>query len=83
MEVEEVRRLLAFGADPKLVNDDEKTTPLKHAKKLYRDMGFAPSKKHDGFMESILSMARAAGGKQFDEMKERLEEIIRLLTEPK
>jgi hypothetical protein len=81
MEVEEVRRLLAFGADPNLVNDEEKTTPLRHAKKLYRDMGFAPSKKRDGLMESILSMARAASGPQFDEMKARLEEIIRLLTE--
>ena len=81
LEVEEVRRLLAFGADPTLANEDEKTTPLRHAKKLYRDMGFAPSKKRDAMMDSILSMARAAGGKQFEEMKARLEEIIRLLTE--
>jgi hypothetical protein len=81
MEVGEVRRLLAFGADPNLANPDEKTTPLKHAKKLYKEMGFAPSKKKDKFLDSILSLAREAGGKQFDEMRVRLEEIIKLLED--
>jgi hypothetical protein len=79
MEVEEVRRLLAFGADPALVNPDEKTTPLKHAKKMYRDMGFAPVKQKDALLGDLMSMMREAAGKQFDELKGRLEEIIALL----
>ncbi len=79
MEVEAVRCLLAFEADPSLTDPDENTTPLKHAKKLYREMGFAPSKKKDALRDSILSMARELGGKQFDEMKQRLDEIIVLL----
>ena len=83
MEVEEVRRLLVFGADPRLTDPDQKTTPLKHAKKLYKEMGFAPSRKKDALMDSILSMARELGGKPFDEMKQRLEEIIKLLQAAK
>jgi len=79
MEVEEVRRLLAFGADPNLANADEQTTPLRHAKRLYKQMGFAPSKKKDAFMDSILSLAKEASSKQFDEMRQRLEEVIWLL----
>lgn len=79
LEVEEVRRLLAFGADPGLVNEDEKTTPLKHAKALYRDMGFAPSKKRDALLEGILSMAKQAPANPFDEAKRRLDAIIALL----
>lgn len=79
MEVEEVRRLLAFGADPNLVNGDEKTTPLKHAKKMYRDMGFAPSKKKDSLMDGLMTMMKEAAGPQFEEMKSRLETIIALL----
>lgn len=79
MEVEEVRRLLAFGADPNLVNGDEKTTPLKHAKKMYRDMGFAPSKKKDDVFDNLMTMMKEAVGKQYDELKERLETIINLL----
>lgn len=79
MEVEEVRRLLAFGADPALINSDERTTPLKHAKKMYRDMGFAPSKQKDALLGDLMSMMREAAGKQFNELKGRLEEIIALL----
>jgi hypothetical protein len=81
MEVEEVRRLLAFGADPNLANPDEKTTPLKHAKKMYRDMGFAPSKKKDPLLGDFMSMMREAAGKQFDELKGRLDAIIKLLED--
>jgi hypothetical protein len=81
LEVEEVRRLLAFGADPNLSNEDEKTTPLRHAKKMYREMGFAPSKKKDAMMDGILSMVKEAAGKQFDDIKRRLEEIIKLLED--
>jgi hypothetical protein len=81
MEPEEVRRLLAFGADPKLANPDEKTTPLKHAKRMYRDMGFAPSKQRNELMDGILSMMREAVGKQIDDIKARLETIIKLLEE--
>jgi hypothetical protein len=83
MEPDEVRRLLAFGADPTLAPADEQTTPLKHAKKLYKQMGFGPAKKKDQLMESILSLAREAAGPQFDEIKQRLEEIIWLLEAAK
>ena len=79
VEPDEVRRLLAFGADPTLANPDEGTTPLKHAKKLYRELGFAPSKKRDALAEGVLSMVRAANAPQFEEVKSRLEEIMRLL----
>lgn len=79
IEVEEVRRLLAFGADPSLANPDEKTTPLKHAKRMYRDMGFAPSKKQDAMLEGVLSLMREAAGDKFHDIQVRLEEIIRLL----
>jgi len=83
MEVEEVRQLLAYGADPNLRDDDEKTTPLKHAKKMYRDMGFGPKKKkeEDAFMDGILSMMKETVGKQFDDIKERLETIIKMLKD--
>jgi hypothetical protein len=65
------------------VSPDEKTTPLRHAKNLYKEMGFAPRRKKDALMDSILSIARELGGKQFDEMKQRLEEIISLLENAK
>jgi hypothetical protein len=81
MEVEEVRRLLAFGADPNLRNEDERTTPLRHAKKMYREMGFGAAKKKDAMMEGILSMMKEAAGKQFEDIRLRLEEIIRLLED--
>jgi hypothetical protein len=80
MEVDEVRRLLAFGADPNLVNGDEKSTPLRHAKKMYRDMGFAPSKKKDEAFDNLMEMMKEAVGKQYDELKTRLETIIKLLS---
>lgn len=79
LEVEEVRRLLAFGADPSLVNGDERTTPLKHARKLYRDLGFDPAHKQEAFLDGVLSMAREAAGNQFAEVKQRLETIIEML----
>jgi hypothetical protein len=79
IEPEEVRRLLAFGADPKLANPDERTTPLTHAKRLYRDMGFAPPKDRNPMMDGILSMVRQAAGNQLDEVKARLETILQLL----
>ena len=79
MEVEEVRRLLAFGADPSLANPDEKSTPLKHARKLYRDMGFAPSKKRDAILDGFMNIMKETVGAQMDELKARLEAIIALL----
>jgi hypothetical protein len=79
MQPEEVRRLLAFGADPSLANPDERTTPLRHARRMYRDMGFAPSKNRNEMMDGILSMVRQAAGNQLEDIKSRLEEIIRLL----
>lgn len=81
MEVEEVRRLLAFGADPALANPDENTTPLKHARRMYRDMGFAPSKKRDEVMDGVLSMMRDALSSQMTEIKTRMETIIKLLED--
>jgi hypothetical protein len=81
LEVDEVRRLLAFGADPNLPDPDEGRTPLKMAKRMYKEMGFGSSKKQDPLFEAMMAMAREAAGKQFDEMKTRLDEIIRLLQE--
>ena len=81
MEVEEVRRLLAFGADPALANPDEKSTPMKHAKKMHRDMGFSPSKKRDALMDGFMSMMKEAVGAQMDDLQNRLEAIIALLED--
>lgn len=79
MEVEEVRRLLAYGADPNKVDPDEKKTPLRMAKRLYRDMGFGSTRKNDPLFGAVMEIARQAAGKQFDDMKNRLEQIIHLL----
>jgi hypothetical protein len=79
LEVEEVRRLLAFGADPNLPDPLEKKTPLKMAKQVYKEMGFGRSGKKDALLDAMMEMARLAAGKPFDEMKARLDEIIRLL----
>ena len=79
MEVEEVRRLLAFGADPNIADPDEVKTPLKMAKRLYKEMGFGPSRKSDPLLDAMLALARQESGKQSDEVKGRLEEIIRML----
>ena len=79
MEVSEVRRLLAFGANPNLADPEEKRTPLKMAKRLYKEMGFGPARKNDPLLEAMLALARQESGKQIDEVKTRLEEIIRLL----
>ena len=79
MEPEEVRRLLAFGADPSLVNPDENSTPLKHARKMYREMGFTPSKTRDAAMDGFLAVIQAAVGGQAGDIKARVETIIQLL----
>ncbi|QJW96938.1 DUF6985 domain-containing protein [Frigoriglobus tundricola] len=79
MEPEEVRRLLAFGADPGLVNPDENSTPLKHARKMYREMGFSPAKTRDVAMDGFLSLIQAAVGGQVGDIKTRVETIIQLL----
>jgi hypothetical protein len=79
MEPDEVRRLLAFGADPNLPDPEEKRTPLKMARRMYREMGFGSTRKKDALFDAMMTMAREAAGKQFDEMKTRLDEIIRLL----
>ncbi len=79
MEVEEVRRLLAFGADPNISDPEERKTPLKLAKRLYKEMGFAPTRRNDPLLDAMLALARQESGKQSVEVKSRLEEIIRLL----
>jgi len=79
MEPEEVRRLLAFGADPSLVNPDENSTPLKHARKMHREMGFTPAKTRDAAMDGFLSVIQAAVGGQIGDIKARVETIIQLL----
>lgn len=79
LAVEEVRRLLAFGADPNLPDADEQQTPLGLAKRLYREMGFGPIRKRDALLDAMMALARAETGRQADETKARLEEIIRLL----
>ncbi|AMV29815.1 hypothetical protein VT84_35810 [Gemmata sp. SH-PL17] len=79
IEVEEVRRLLAHGADPTLSNPDERSTPLRHAKRMYRDMGFSPSKNQDQLLNDMFAMIRETAGDKFNDLKVRLEEIIHLL----
>jgi hypothetical protein len=81
IEPDEVRRLLAFGADPALANPDEKSTPLKHARKMYREMGFTPAKTRDEVMDGFLSIMQAAMGSQLDDIKNRVETIIKLLED--
>jgi hypothetical protein len=48
---------------------------------MYRDMGFAPSKKKDPLLGDLMSMMKEAAGKQFDELKGRLDAIIKLLED--
>lgn len=79
MEVEEVRRLLAFGADPNIADPEEAKTPLKLARRLYKELGFAPVRKNDPLLDAMLALARQESGRQSMEVKSRLEEIIRLL----
>lgn len=79
LEADEVRRLLAFGADPNLADPEERKTPLKMAKRTYKELGFGPRKKADALLDAMLALTREATGKQFDEVRTRLEEIIQLL----
>jgi len=81
LDVGELRRLLGFGADPKLPDPDENATPLKMARRRYRDMGFASAAKNDDLFVAMMALAREETGKRFDDVKTRLEEIIRLLEE--
>jgi hypothetical protein len=81
LEPENVRRLLAFGADPKIADAETGRTPLKMAKRTYREMGFAPSKKKDEFIDSMMGLLKGAAGAQFAEMKQRLDDIIAALEE--
>src|SRR5262249_23174113 len=79
MEVGEVRRLLAFGANPNIADPEEKRTPVKMARRLYKEMGFGPARKNDPLLDAMMALARQESGRQTDELKARLEEIIRLL----
>ena len=79
LEAENVRRLLAFGADPRVADADTGRTPLKMARRTYREMGFAPSKKKDAFVDSMMDLMKGAAGPQFAEMKQRLDDIIAAL----
>jgi Ankyrin repeats (many copies) len=79
MEVEEVRRLLAFGANPNIADPQEKRTPLKMARRLHKEMGFGPAGKKDPLLDAMMALARQESGKQTEELKSRLAEIIRLL----
>lgn len=79
MEVEDVRRLLAFGADPNLPDPDTGKTPLKLAKKTYRELGFGPAKKNNPLRDAMMILAKETVGGQLDEIKGRLEAIIELL----
>ena len=81
MEAGDVRRLLAFGADPKLPDPETGRTPLKMARRSYREMGFAPAKKKDAFIDSMMDMLKDAAAAQFAEMKQRLDDIIAALEE--
>jgi hypothetical protein len=79
MDVEEVRRLLEYGADPNIADPEEERTPLKMARRLYKDLGFGPARKNDPLLDAMLALARQESGKHTDELKGRLEEIVRLL----
>jgi hypothetical protein len=79
MEVEHVRRLLEFGADPNLADADSGKTPLKMAKRAYRDMGFAPSKKKDPLLDAMMDMMKEAAAGPMADMKKRLDDIIAML----
>jgi hypothetical protein len=79
MEVEEVSRLLDFGADPNIADPEERRTPLKLAKRLYKDMGFSPARRNDPLLDAMLALAQQESGRQSTEVKSRLEQIIRLL----
>jgi hypothetical protein len=79
MDADEVRRLLDFGADPNIADPDEKRTPLKMARRLYKDLGFGPAHKHDPLLDAMLALARQESGQHTDELKMKLEEIIALL----
>ena len=81
MEVAEVRRLLAYGANPNIADPEEKRTPLKMARRLYKEMGFGPAGKNDPLLEAMMALARQESGRQTDELKARLEEIICLLED--
>jgi len=79
IEVEDVRRLLAFGADPELPDPETGRTPLKMAKKTYRELGFGTSKKKDPLLDAMLILTKETVGGQFDEIKARLQAIIEML----
>lgn len=79
MEVEEVRRLLDFGADPNIADPEERKTPLKLARRLYKDMGFGPVRMNDPLLDAMMALARQESGRKSDEVKARLEQIIGLL----
>ncbi len=79
MEPDEVRRLLAFGANPKLVNNDTLTTALEHARELYQEMSLDPASSRDPSAQSVLELIRQSIGNPFDELKLRIEEVVRLL----
>lgn len=82
LEPDEVRLLLAFGADPNLANPDEGTTPLKHARKQYRELGFDPKKKpKDAGLTGFLDALGNEVGEVRAEMKQKMDDIIRMLEE--
>src|SRR6185437_15400072 len=73
MEVSEVRRLLAFGADPNIADPEEKRTPLKMARRLYKELGFDPARRNDPLLDAMMALARQESGRQTNELKARLE----------
>jgi hypothetical protein len=81
LDPELLQRLLACGADPNAPDPEERTTPLKHAKRLYRNLGFAPAKNRDALQEGVLSMMHDAMSNQMTEIKTRLEAVVKLLKD--
>jgi len=79
MEVEEVRRLLAFGADPNLMNDDDETTALQRARKLVIEFGFDEATEKELAEEGLFEELMEAKGGRLAALKPILEEIIALL----
>jgi hypothetical protein len=79
VQVDLVRRLLEYGADPGLKHPLDKNTPLRLAKFLYREMGFSPTKKKEMPIGAIIKNAGAAAAYQMQKAQSDLEEIMQLL----
>jgi hypothetical protein len=68
LEPDFVRQLLKHGADPNVTKPGKKTTPLRLARRMYREYGFAPSKK-DKLLGAMMAFAQEAAPEAMSELK--------------